>query len=290
VCPNPEHSGGNETKPSFSIFLEGPNMGQGRCWSCGHRLGWRELVLELGLPRSAKFLTEDFSNTVNQDEEDQMLGRRRIVGTGETMPWSSSSEWRGVNGRLVARVGGQLVPSKRGNALLRLPVVILGTQVGHIDCTLEKPPEGELGYLNSTGNWARSSLYPYDYVRKRNPRVLVLVEGARDALVTIQNKVMALAALGSENWNDRCVKLVTRVAPELVVIMTDPDDAGERLMKSMYRDLHDRLECRNVVLPSRVVEGKRTKIYDPADLNFAKLTKVFARVGVVWRDGEWVGE
>jgi Toprim domain-containing protein len=110
------------------------------------------------------------------------------------------------------------------------------------------------------------------------------VEGPRDALVTIRNGMMSLSILGSNNWTPRCVKLVLAIAPAIVLLLMDPDDAGQRASRRIYHDLSPQLRVVPVLLPHKfgVRQGKRVmlKQLDPGDLSRAQLRRICQRVGV----------
>ncbi len=289
----PVHAGQTGASPPFKITLEGQYAGSGYCFSCGAHGGWRRVAAMLGLPSSARFLSdESMPEPFTESEAAAMLGRRggRRRGSDYRERWPASQDWRGVSGRLISDVGGKMILGGDGmEPVLRLPAMVRGAEVGYVDCRINPQPGDSMKYLNKASGWSRDALYPYDFVRAMRPRVLVLVEGPRDALVTIQNGVPALATLGSTSWSDKCRRLLVAVAPSTVVLMFDPDDAGEKLRRRVYRDVSGALDVRSARLPSRLVEvdaggGKtrlaRKKIVDPADLDAASLSRVLAAVGL----------
>jgi 5S rRNA maturation endonuclease (ribonuclease M5) len=290
-CPNPDHSGGNENTASFKVNLEPPYTGSCFCFGCGIRGSWKEVTAPLlGLKGSAVQLHETVHDVFSDDDEALMLGRGGRKERGFREKWPRSQAWRGIPGQLVADVGGSLVLNGDGREpLLRLPVVVRGEEKGHIDCKIRPAKDDTRKYFNSSGAWSRDVLFPFDYVRSRNPDVLILVEGPRDALVTIRNGVMALALLGSQSWNSKCANLVLSISPKTLLVMADPDDAGSKMVQLIRKSLSEHMFIKSIVLPYKMVkkpDGKsvRKKLKDPADLNEKQLNRVLRKAGIITED------
>jgi len=285
ICQNPEHA--KESTASFKISLEPPYTGHGHCFGCGWSGPWERVAKLLGLKGGAEWLVEDVANqTISDEEFSEMLGEtvRKDVRLDYEV-WPEEHDWRGVSGRLVAAVGGRMKLGKYPE--LVLPVRVMDRTVGHVTCKVKKARE--LNYINSRGTWAHDALYPYDYIERLGRiRTLLLVEGSRDALMTIQNGWPALALLGAKNWTDVCKSLVLQLEPETVVLLMDPDDAGYAAAEAVYAALHEHVHVRVFWLPSKVVKvtkdgvekEKRVKLADPADLNPRQLDGAMARLGL----------
>ena len=296
-CPNPEHAGGAERTPSFKVTLDGPYAGSHYCFGCKCRGPWAKTIELLGFPPEARFLTRDVvSDPFADSDAEAMLGRRRrLEGRDASFRerWPRDQDWRGVPGRLLVDVGATMVFSNRSKdaPLLRLPAMVLGRERGYIDCVIEPGPDDKLKYINSSAvrGWSRDVLFPYDYVRSLSPRVMAVVEGPRDALVSITCGLPALATLGATSWSPACVRLVEAVAPDLLLIMGDPDEAGVELMREVHHDLHAKMATRIVMLPSKFVVNSlglrvRKKLMDPGDLTPRRLERLMEKLGVEgWR-------
>jgi 5S rRNA maturation endonuclease (ribonuclease M5) len=170
--------------------------------------------------------------------------------------------------------------------LLELPVSIHGREVGSVKCRVRKV-EGQLSYINekAKGNgWSKDALFPFDYVESLEPDVVTIVEGPRDALVNIANGLPSLATLGSTAWSAKCASLVKSLAPKMLLIMADPDGAGDQLVSKVYADLSDFMHVIRINLPFHMEErgGKQVKVkdLDPANLNRRMLRKILDRAGV----------
>lgn len=289
-CPNPEHAQTGATPP-FKITTEiGPYMGCSHCFSCGIGGNMKKTLKLLGISADAQRLrTEEPYDLFSNSEETQLRGKERVRQQMVTEEWDPTTEWRGIGGQLICDVGGRMQIAGDGREpSLILPVVMRGVQKGYIKCRCFPQDDGR-NYINAGSNWARDALFPYDFVKSlldsaTNLRIVAIVEGSRDALATIQNGLPALATLGSQSWSPKCVTAVRSLNPDIVVIIADPDEAGDMLANRVYNDLHDHLTCKVVKLPSKIVETprgqKRVKVLDPADLSRAQLAKVLLKVGV----------
>lgn len=290
-CPNPDHQGGHENTPSFKIRLDHPGSGSCFCFGCGAHGNWRTTVQMLRLPSSARFLAEEVvSDAFSDEEEAEMLGKRRSLQRNDadfSEPWPSDEPWRGVPGWLVSSVGGRMVIAGDGREpILRLPVPVRGRVHGTVDCRIVPKDDGK-NYINEKGRgngWSKDVLFPFDFVRDLEMDIVAIVEGSRDALTTIANGLPALATLGSTSWNAKCAALVKSLSPKILVLLADPDDAGEKLNRAVWRDLSNCMQIIPIRLPSRieVVDGKRRrkKLIDPADLNQPKLQRVLELSGI----------
>lgn len=278
VCPNPEHANGRETTPSFKIALTGQYAGSGYCFGCGWHGNWQKVCVLLGFSKEAKYLAQETPYDLYSDEDEEaMLGTK--VKRDVTEPWPVDQDWVGhdgvvLNGQLVSDVGGRLVLGNPPHLLFN--VRVNNRTVGTIKCVLF-PKKDDLKYINSKGTWVRDTLFPYDYVRERWPRldVLILTEGVRDPLRTIQNGYPSLSILGSNNWSAKCAGLVKRLSPSKLIIMMDPDRAGDDAARDVYDSLADEIETRVVRLPSKP-NGK--KLLDPTDLSKSKLERVLSHI------------
>jgi 5S rRNA maturation endonuclease (ribonuclease M5) len=208
-----------------------------------------------------------------------------------TEEWPTDADWRGVRAQLVHDVGGRMLIAGDGyEPLLILPVVMRGRQLGYVKCKVRK--DKDFNYVNAGSKWAGDALYPYDYVRKMlddagGPRVAAVVEGCRDALVTIQNGLPALATLGATNWTPKCVSAIKALGLDTLICLADPDDAGDILAGNVYNDLKNHTTVKVVKLPSKIIETengpKRVKVLDAADLNSRQLQKVLSKLGIEMR-------
>jgi 5S rRNA maturation endonuclease (ribonuclease M5) len=286
ICPNPQHAGANEKTPSFRISLEDSYTGCHYCFGCGIHGSWKKTCEALGFSGPAKFAKEEFSSTSFSEEEEAFLFGKKEASSEFREVWPRNLNWRKIPGSLIQDVGGSLlVGSNTKEPLLRLPVKIYNEERGWIDCKINPSKDEKIKYQNKKGTWAKDVLFPYDYVRKMDNSLLILVEGPRDALVTIRNGFPALATLGSTSWSNKCINLIMSFAPKILVLMFDPDDAGEKLRKKVSEDFRDKIPVVPIRLESKLEffnsKQKRVKLVDPADLTASRLLKILKKANVI---------
>jgi 5S rRNA maturation endonuclease (ribonuclease M5) len=292
-CPNKEHAGGMEDTASFSVSLDPPFSGSCYCFGCGIHGSWKKVTAPLlGITGSAVELPETVYDAISDDDEARMLGKSaKTKERGFREKWPKSQNWRGVPGSLIADLGGALILNGDGREpMLRLPAMIRGAEKGYIDCKIRPTKDDTRKYFNSSGIWTRDALFPFDYVRDQDPKILAIVEGPRDALVTIKNGLPALATLGAQSWSKKCANLVLSIAPKHLIVMADPDDAGQKLVRMVYRDLSPHMWVRSILLPSKITTKPngvkvRKKLVDPADLSKAQLKRVLDKAGIELEGG-----
>ena len=248
-CPNPEHKGGMQTGTGLRIQTQGRYAGNFKCYGCNFRGQWNDLKRFLKI-KSLEKLTSD-NHEVFSAEHLAALGlqtgggsQQHYVEAEHETPWFADTDWRGIDGKIVTRVGGLLVIDERARSLMRLPVYYHEKRVGHVDCYLQKA-KGGLGYINSSGKWSEYYLMFFDYcykrIRKRKKRgektALFTCEGPRDALSIIQSGGLAVPVLGASNISDRKVEYLEGLGPDMYVHVFDGDDAGRKAVKLMNEKL-----------------------------------------------------
>lgn len=294
-CPNPDHMQTGRSPPFKITTEEGQYFGRFHCFGCGIDGPLRSKdgvpgTLELLGLRAGSGLRVDRAHDVFKAEEvaEMRGGNQKKISKPVTEEWPASSKWRGISGRLVRDVGGRMQVAGDGrDPLLILPVNMRGVERGYVKCRVFPKKDG-FDYVNVGGTkWSKDSLFPYDYVSNMldntdGPRILVGVEGSRDALQTIQNGAAALATLGATSWSTKCAEAIRVLSPDVFVCMADPDEAGDILERKMYNSLHRFMTVKVVRLPSKVVETaqgpKKVKLVDPADLSRGALKKILTKI------------
>jgi hypothetical protein len=261
-CFNLQHKGGMESDPSFRVNLvKNGNFraGSGRCHTCGMFIGsWPKILEAIKRPdliiADSQF-EEDEYISVKGDKKgkllDNLLGSdddTAFMATKDFIPWPEHRIWRGIQGKLVAKIGGKLYfDEELETQMLYLPCIVNGQEVGGIRANIEK--RGKLNYFNLPGDWVKNKgLFPYDYtlkmLEKTGIRTLVLTEGVRDPLNSIQNSIPSMAILGTNNWSEVKVEFVLSLPIDRIVLAFDPDEAGEKATKMVYKTLKDEIPVR----------------------------------------------
>lgn len=269
-CPNPGHKNGNETHPSCRINIVQTvsenriyHPGSAKCFSCGvYYKNWKTLTNTINRPDLANF--DDQASQADAEQIRSFFDKKTegiFVGDDETqstlllqdlqnaIPWEKQDIWRGISGRLMHKLGAKMYfDSSAEDTMAYLPCAINKREVGGIRAKLEK--QGKLNYFNTPGNWTKNiGLFPYDLVHKaltkKNIQTMVLMEGPRDAMNSIQMGIPALAILGSNNWSEVKADLVTSLPINRVITCFDPDEAGDKAKKLVYSTLKDVIEVKN---------------------------------------------
>lgn len=234
-CPNPAHSNGMERTPSLKVNVyEGKYQGSFHCFGCKIKGGWNKLVKYFPqlspVSSGQKAATIGFSFKHFDREEE-------VPDFSQYIPWNIDKSWRGINGKTLRLFDTKVVPF-RDDYNLMFPITTYGQPVGYIRAISNEPRRDKHGkkertYFNMEGDWASGSLFGFDLAVQRaktvrglgKPVVLWVVEGPRDTLNVTQHGGIAVGLIGSA-VNARKLALVMEVDPDVVIIATDNDPAG----------------------------------------------------------------
>lgn len=251
------------TDPSSKYF------GVFKCFGCGEKGGWNKLAKEMGLRTideedSGYGFASKYSTPHNIVGDEKMTPENPLQSTPATLlklskPRPVTSDWRGIQFRLLRKVGAISVFDRTlKERALYLPVLVKGEEVGGIRALMKGTDNPRIAkYKNAPGSWSRThALYPYDYIESRLPKfqkkhgfsVVILVEGARDALSLISKGLPALGILGTTSWSEQKRELLLDLDPDFVLICMDGDKAGQKAEDLIYEDLSDWLPCQKMNL------------------------------------------
>lgn len=242
LCPF--HS---ERSPSCSINLgRGGNIGVGTffCFGCGEHGHWNKFAAATNLPRLKNYQSferdsKDSSLRFMQKQMELMGQSNRSIQRlfdevgNAVIPWPIERPWRSYSGKLIRRIGGYCYNDPNYDELmLVLPVYINGKYRGGVRAFFEKQDNG-LSYLTLKGDWVKSyGLLGFDYVQKKSlwgARAVVVVEGPRDWLRLIRNKIPAVAILGAKMMDDKKMTLLASLGVKKVFACPDNDRAGKSM-------------------------------------------------------------
>lgn len=259
-------------------------LGFFNCFGCGEKGPWNKFANKLGLQEIAQWqmVEGDSANLANRfkKNEEKMLGMNtktfkslmRSIGNVPHFPWSHKTEWRGYPGKLIKDCEGQyLVESWKNddeNLMCFFPVAIGKKYYGGIRAYMKKPAGG-LSYVNTKGDWIKNyGLFPYNLtaglITKYDLSYVVLTEGPRDALRLLSAGIPAMAILGSNNFTEVKLNMLTKIGIESVYVMSDNDTSGKKmrkLIKSHCKNLD--IECKALRLPEEVDKKGRLIKMDP---------------------------
>lgn len=286
----------DERTPSCSVNLSyDADVGIGTffCYGCGEKGGWNKFADKASLKQVKKW--QHFEGTTEgkiqrvEKKQVEMLGKdnrtiKRLfdeIGNA-VIPWPEDQEWRNYSGKLIRRVEGFCYnDDRRDELMLVLPVYTNGRYRGGVRAFFEKQKNG-LSYMTIKGDWVKSyGLLGYDYLIKKSlwgADSVVIVEGPRDWLRLIKNRIPALAMLGALMMNEKKMMLIASLGVRKVYAMPDNDRAGKD-MANLVKEfaLKAGLEFEYLKLPRKKDErGKLIKM-DP-DNAPAKIIKQVKKI------------
>jgi 5S rRNA maturation endonuclease (ribonuclease M5) len=259
-CPNPLHKGGREEHESLLINITKNGTfypGSAKCYVCDIFFkNWEEVANALKRPdliskKAVEEADEKLETFFNNEIEKQVMGEDEVKldkVIGPSISWDETKSWRTVNGKLLTKIGARLYKNKFGQPMLYLPCMVHGSHIGGIRANIKK--KGKSNYFNTKGIWTKNlGLFPYDYIIKmlieKDLETVVLVEGSRDALKSIQFEIPALAILGINNWTDIKANLVLSLPIKRVITAFDSDEYGDKAKNSVYASLKNDLQVMN---------------------------------------------
>lgn len=286
----------DEKTPSLSINMSQDakvNVGTFMCFGCPEKGPWNLLAKKLGLRevkewqhfqgssdtavnklRKAK---KDFArfNSYSIDRLFEELG-------GAVLPWPKEKEWRDYPGAMIHRVDGYMYNDERRDELmLALPIYINGRYRGGVKALWEKPKDGP-SYINTSGDWVMNyGLLGYDFINKHELwgcTSMVLVEGPRDWLRMVLNKIPACGILGSKMFNEKKLMLLMSFGIKKIYTLADNDKAGTSMVRLIEKVCRGYIEVEELKLPRKLDdEGKLIKM-DPDNAPQKIIDKVKALV------------
>jgi len=242
----------DDSTPSGGINLSVDTnipLGFFHCFGCGEKRRWNELAKTLDLKQIKEWELGFQGNGTKREEKrvakfieyetaDEEL--KRSLRTMELIPWPESIPWRGYEGALIRKIGGLFYNDPMTDeAMLFFPITVNGKFKGGVRAYLEKQVNG-LSYLTTKGNWVKDTgILGYDYikkiVRKKGYSAVVIVEGPRDMLRLVKNKIPAVAILGTENFTEKKLMRILGMGRNVstVFVMSDNDKAGTKMYKKI---------------------------------------------------------
>jgi hypothetical protein len=233
----PFHNNGMESTPSLKITVDnGKYQGAAYCFGACHKgYGWNTLAKALKLKTiSSENKASAVGFSFKKFEEENHL-----PDFSKMIPWNATKDWRGINAKTLLRFNTKVTTFGKDQINLLFPVSVHGQDVGFIRALHEKPRRTKDGkkehtYFNMEGEWASSSLFGFDValrrvhiLRRLGKKVVVwVVEGPRDTMNVAQHGGVVVGLIGS-NVNARKISLIMDLDPDVIIIATDNDPAGD---------------------------------------------------------------
>lgn len=256
----------NDNSPSCSVKMVPPYQGAYKCWSCGAKGGYKKLAAQLGISGTVEETShieveryeEFFKQAPTHDSSDldlYSMTEKNLAKIG------LADTWRDIPLDFLRDYVKAKISVERSYQLY-FPVLVKGAEVGYIMANLKKSSvKGVPSYINKSGTWSRTKgLFLFDQALKVNPKVMILVEGPRDAIRLAMLGLPAVAILGTQSWSDSKRRLMDLSGVTEVILAFDGDDAG----KSASTKVTDSMEGYMTVHDFKLYEWEGE--YDPCNM------------------------
>lgn len=276
-----------DTDPSMGVYMQvggKRNLGSFHCLGCDKSGGWNEFAEKTNLRQIKEWKKSDSINEqlVTQDLEDDLLGDTGItlskmltkMGCREAQKWPEHLDWRGFPGKLITKIGGHIIADDYNDDVAVLfPIKINGKTKGGVKAIYTRKSKKQLAYLTMRGEWVKKyGLFPFAYtqklVRRKKYKFVFLVEGPRDALRLISLGIPALAVLGATAMSEVKAMLVTSLGIDTVYIMSDNDNGGDVMARTVKRYLKktEAVEVTRITLPKKKDKKGNLIKLDPGNM------------------------
>lgn len=272
----PFHAGGNERTPSCGINLSKPRIPVGvfNCLACKTNGSWNKFAAATGLKgfKAADQINDVYSFTISDTskKENQKIKKEDY----NNLPyWPKNKIWRKIEPRIVRLYEGSLPENPWfEDDFLYFPVVINNDYVGGIYArkivSKKTKAEGLPSYINTSGAWMKQALFGYNIAKKqRGP--LWIEEGPRDVMKTRQVGGRAVGLCGAY-ISDRKIRLIEALDPPVIVIATDPDEAGNKARETLKKKLSN--------FP--LIDAEFPNNYDPGNFTKKSYYKMCVKLGL----------
>lgn len=260
------------------------SVGQYRCWSCGAKGGWNQLADHMRMARLVETDNPDLSSAVHHVEYEHSYTMPDPEDMRDLEPgwnWTKKGVTLFYNTLVRAGVKWYWHPVRRNGEWVKrkrlwLPANTQGEVVGHIGAYVGTN-KNTVPYLNSKGQWASHYFFGFDealrlskqWAKKGYKKFCCVVEGPRDQLMMLQNRIPAVACLGSNSWSDAKANMLS-VAFDYVFVIGDGDPAGHKLNKAVKQGLAG-------IVPVKVIKLRDTS--DPASLTEREYRDIISIIG-----------
>lgn len=256
LCPSPDH---NDSKPSWTIVDRPGSAKHGghKCWSCGFRGGPWELVIAVrGVDEDG---AADFVKAIVTGKPREFAGvptvRVRVpppaayeycLPPGVCIPSLDGSEWPDVFADYLERRGvtaEQIIQwhigfATRGPLAWRvvIPVHTRGRLVAHVARAVfddrERYDMPTRRGRNVRNAQPEAALFGEPLLDPTFP-VLTIAEGSFSKLALDRAGAPNTVALLGSDWSAEKAAILTVMPWQHVIVATDPDDAGDRVARSI---------------------------------------------------------
>lgn len=290
----------DDRSPSCGVFMRidhpSKNLGWFNCLGCGAHGDWNTFAERAKLESVKAWNSKETKVSYDtRADDDALLGDIgltlkavfREMRCPEAIRWPTYMNWRGVEGELIAAVGGCAINDERNNDVALLFPIKIGNKIRGAVKAINKKSHEQLGYITMPGNWVkRFGLFPYSYtakmIRDKGHDFVILVEGPRDALRLLKMGLPAIAILGANTISETKLMFVASLGVKQVYVMPDNDKGGDMLWHNVKRKMED---ARRLKLPTEVKANGDLIKMDPFSMpaSVAKRVRELMRERHNWR-------
>ena len=223
TCLSPLHY---DEKPSFFINRE---TAKSYCFSCHYSLNPMVFLEgkvdpeDLDKAKYNKWLRELYD--MREAIEETADKKKEIFLPA--VKFELFEEWRGVSPEILQKVGAYYADAGKYRGRYIFPVIEEDKVIG-FDARVvnEKAIMTDAKWIRNRGFDVKSTVYPYNTLKKERPNHIILVEGVMDALSYMELGGYAIPHFGlTPPSNDRITKLL-RLGVDTITFGFDNDDAG----------------------------------------------------------------
>lgn len=270
-CPNPEH---NDSDPSWSICFEGDEAGGHHCFPCGFGGGPWELVARVkgcSLEEAGKWLRTEFKygKPILSEEVPEVVVRYPVRNSpqmqlpfGVVVPSWGQGEWEEEPHRYLvspyAEGGRGLAPwqverwnlgyALRGRCRRRVvvPIFTKGRLVSYVArAYVDDPKRYDVAWQGYPG--ARPEIAIFGEELWEDSPVATVAEGVFGMLAFERaGAPNPCAILGASNLGPEKLEMLAQ--HKLILVGTDPDEAGDKAFETIRVALHRWTEVRRISL------------------------------------------
>lgn len=223
-----------DASPSMRVYYR---SGIADCFACKQKWTFDEVAQATGLEPYVRDPMKPLKSSVlmtNLPEPDdnplEIFDRERLKDY-RNAPLPRDKWWRGIPTNLLIACKCKLMIHKKwGYRSIFMPTLINGELRGWTDARMKKVAD-KPSYIHAGGPWSKlDGLFPYDFaismMKRSGTRKMVVVEGQRDALRLLMNRIPAMCMFGTNSWTDNKAILLDAGGVDHLIPMMDGDDAG----------------------------------------------------------------
>lgn len=296
LCPF--HS---ENTPSAFVTVGDGKYSPGSfyCFACEKGHTWDKVAPLLGLEpftRQAPSVRMAQDLQIDKGMNLLMSSDKFVRDEFKFSPLPAGKKWRGISTDLLIKLGGRLARKWLedyhcyGKKFIHFPVQIGDQQVGYFLARLKKE-EDKPSYLlakSAASTWSKThGLWPLNYsiqlMEELGSTSIVLVEGQRDALRLLSDRIPAVCIFGTQSWSVDKIKILEARGVDRCITFMDGDCAGlaatdritesfERSQLMQYRALRlwemkgsPWLKFKDQPSPSKAAKAAGVALWDPGN-------------------------